>query len=108
MKGADGVPLDKFPADAARTIVAMFALTSLYRLILCLLGAIALIRYRSIVALMLAVLIIEYLAQQLIFHFIPLASVGSPLGPTVNLVLFLICAVGLALSLWKRRGTQHR
>ncbi len=106
VKGADGIPLDTFSPDAAHTIVALFALTSLYRLIICLLGVIALIRYRSIITFMLAVLAIEYLARQLIFYFYPLGSVGSPPGPMVNLVLFLISVIGFALSLWNRRGIQ--
>ncbi len=106
VKGADGIPLDSFSPDAARTIVSLFALTSLYRIIICLLGVIALIRYRSIITFMFAVLAIEYLARQLIFYFYPLGSVGSPPGPMVNLVLFLISIVGFALSLWNRRGIQ--
>ncbi len=57
-------------------------------------------------AAVLAVLAIEYLARQLIFSFYPLGSVGSPLGPMLNLVLFLISVIGLALSLWYRRGIQ--
>ena len=101
VKGADGIPLDTFSPDAAHTIVALFALTSLYRLIICLLGVIALIKYRSMITFMFAVLAIEYLARQLIFYFYPLGSVGAPPGPIVNLVLFLISVIGFALSLWK-------
>ena len=101
VKGADGIPLDTFSPDAAHTIVALFAITSLYRLIICLLGGIALIRYRSMVTFMIAVLAIEYLARQLIFYFYPLGSTGTPPGPIVNLVLFLIIVIGFALSLWK-------
>jgi hypothetical protein len=101
VKGADGIPLDTFSPGAAHTIVALFAITSLYRLIICLLGGIALIRYRSMVTFMIAVLAIEYLARQLIFYFYPLGSTGTPPGPIVNLVLFLISVIGFALSLWK-------
>ncbi len=106
VKGADGIPLDTFSPAAAHTIVALFALTSLYRLIICLLGVIALIKYRSLITFMFAVLAFEYLARQFIFIFYPLGSVGSPPGPAVNLVLFLISVIGFALSLWYRRGIQ--
>ncbi len=108
VKGADGIPLDTFSPDAAQTIVALFALTSLYRLIICLLGLIALIRYRSMITFMFAVLAFEYLARQLILYFYPLGSVGSPPGPVVNLVLFLISVIGFALSLWNKRGIRDK
>ncbi len=106
VKGADGIPLDTFSPEAAHTIVSLFALTSLYRLIICLLGVIALFRYRSAIRFMFAVLAIEYLARQFIFVFYPLGSVGSPPGPTVNLVLFIISVIGFAFTLWTRRGIQ--
>jgi hypothetical protein len=104
VKGADGIPLDTFSPDAAHTIVALFAFTSLYRLIICLFGVIALIRYRSMITFMFAILVIEYLARQLIFNFYPLGSIGTPPGPIVNLVLFLISVIGFALSLWRRNS----
>jgi hypothetical protein len=104
VKGADGIPLDTFSPDAAYTIVALFALTSLYRLIICLLGVIALIRYRSMITFMFAILAIEYLARQLIFNLYPLGSTGTPPGPIVNLVLFLISVIGFGLSLWRRNS----
>ncbi len=108
VKGADGIPLDTYSPEAAHTIVALFALTSLYRLVICLLGVIALVKYRSMIPFMFAVLIIEYLARQLILYFYPLGSVGSPPGPMVNLVLFLISVIGFALSIWTRRGIRDK
>jgi hypothetical protein len=101
VKGADGIPLDTFSPNAAPTIVSLFALTSLYRLIICLIAGIALIRYRSIITFIFAILAIEYLARQLIFYFYPLGSIGTPPGPIVNLVLFLICVIGFTGSLWR-------
>ncbi|HAM52878.1 MAG TPA: hypothetical protein DCP92_20090 [Nitrospiraceae bacterium] len=106
VKGADGIPLDTFSPDAAHTVVALFALTSLYRLIICLLGVIALVRYRGIITLMFAVLVIEYIVRQLILYFYPLGSIGAPPGPIVNFVLFLISVIGFALSLLNRRDIQ--
>src|SRR6476619_1141489 len=51
---ADGVPLGSYPADAAQTVLALFAAASLWRLIFCLMGLVALIRYRSAVPLLFA------------------------------------------------------
>ena len=101
---ADGVPVDTYPADAAQNILALFALASLWRLIVCLMGAVALIRYRSAVPLMFAVHMLSFLGAVLLSQFVPLVRVGSPPGPMVNLVQFGLMIVGLVLSLIPRRN----
>lgn len=53
---------------------------------------------------MFALLALNYLAAQLVFMFVPLDRVGMPVGPLVNLLLFALMVVGLALSLWRRGG----
>jgi hypothetical protein len=104
-RDADGIPLDTFPHAAAQTVVALFALSALYRLILSLLCVLVLVRYRGAIPLMFAVLLLNYLAAQLILRFLPLASTGRPPGPVVNLITFALVAVGLALSL-RSRGVR--
>jgi hypothetical protein len=96
--GADGIPLDTFAPEAAQTVLAVFAQQSLWRLTFCLLCLIALVRYRSAVPLMFALLVVNYLAGQVIFQFVPLPRVGTPPGPVINLVLFALMIAGLALS----------
>ncbi len=98
-KGADGIPMDTFPPAAAQTVVALFALSALYRLMLSLLCVLVLVRYRAAVPLMFAVLALNYSAAQLILRFLPLATTGSPPGPYVNLTTLALTLVGLALSL---------
>lgn len=104
-KGADGIPLDSFTPQVAQTVVSVFAQGSLWRLFFCLLCVIVLLRYRSAVPLMFALLASNYLAAQLAFRFVPLPRVGAPVGPLVNLLLFVLMCVGLALSLWRRSGS---
>jgi hypothetical protein len=103
---ADGIPLDTFTPEAAQTVVSLFALYSLTRLIIVLLCALALVRYRSAIPFMFALLLLGYLGGQLILYFLPLARTGTPPGPLVNLVTFVLMVVGLALSLWKRGGQK--
>jgi hypothetical protein len=106
--GADGIPLDAFPPAVAQTVLAVFAQQSLWRLTFCLLCLIALLRYRSAVPLMFAMLVANYLAGQVILAFVPLPRVGTPPGPVVNLVLFSLMLVGLVLSVWPgTRRTQQ-
>jgi len=103
--GADGIPLETFTPQVAQTVVAVFAQGSLWRLFFCLLCGILLLRYRSAVPLMLSLFASNYLAAQLVFQFVPLPRVGTPVGPLINLLLFVVMCVGLALSLWRRSGS---
>jgi hypothetical protein len=104
-KNADGIPLDTYTPAAAQTVVALFAQGALWRLFFCLLCVLVLVRYRSAVPLMFALLLLNYLASQLIFQFVPLVRTGTPPGPIVNLIMFALMIIGLVLSL-RSRGTR--
>ena len=108
VRSADGVPLETFTPAAAQSVVALFALSGLSRLIVSVLCVLALVRYRSLITFMFALLALDYLARQLILHFVPLVSTGTPPGPVVNLILFSLTIVGLALSLWSRGTLEAR
>lgn len=101
---ADGLPLETYPAAASQTILAIFAVSALRRLLISLLCALALFRYRSAVPFMFIVLGLNYLGGQLIFQFVPLHRVGTPPGVIVNLMMFGLMVIGLALSLWRREA----
>lgn len=105
-QSADGIPLETYPAAAAQTILAIFMTASLRRLIISLICAVALFRYRSAVPLMFVVLGASYLGGQVIFQFVPIVRVGTPPGVVMNLILFGLTVVGFALSLWTRGGTH--
>jgi hypothetical protein len=104
-KDADGIPLDSYTPAVAQTVVAVLAQGSLWRLFFCLLCVLVLVRYRSAVPLMFALLALNYLAAQLVLTFVPLLRVGAPVGPLVNLILFLVMLVGLGLSLLRGGGS---
>ena len=99
---ADGFPLGTFSPAAAQTVVALFALSGLRLLIILLLCVLVLVRYRSMISFMYALLVLEYLAGQLLYHFVPLVRVGTPPGVFVNLMLFSLMVIGLVLSLWSQ------
>src|SRR5689334_15200717 len=61
VRDADGIPLDTYPPPAAQTIMSLFAIGSLWRLTFCSLCVIVLVRYRSAVALMFALLSLNYI-----------------------------------------------
>lgn len=101
-QSADGIPLETYPANAAQTILAIFMVSSLRRLIISLICAGVLVRYRSAVPLMFVVLGLNYLGGQFILQFVPIVRIGTPPGVLVNLAMFGLTVVGLLLSLWKR------
>jgi hypothetical protein len=105
-QSADGIPLETYPPAAAQTILAIFMTASLRRLIISLMCAVVLLRYRSVVPLMFVVLGLSYLGGQVIFQFVPIVRVGTPPGVIMNLIMFVLTVVGLALSLWRRGGSH--
>lgn len=102
---ADGIALDTYPPAAAQAVEALFALRSVWRLLFCFSCVLALLRYRGAIPLLFAVLLLEYVASSLVLHFHPVRT-GSPPGPTINLLAFVVMIVGFGLSLW-RRGAQR-
>jgi hypothetical protein len=105
VKGADGIPLDTYAPEAAQTVMALFAQSSLWRLLFCLLSILVLVWYRSAVSLMFTLLLLHYLAARLLSQFVPMVREGTPPGSIVNLILFAIMIIGLVLSL-RNRGSH--
>jgi len=104
-QSADGVPLETYPAAAAQTIVALFALSGVNRLVISLVCVVVLVRYRRAVPLMFLLLLVTYSAGQLVGRVNPIVRVGQPPAAIMNLTLLGLTILGLVLSLWKRRGS---
>jgi len=96
---ADGIPLATFTAASAGTVVAIFAILGLSQLMICLLGILVLVRYRTLIPCVFALFLLEHLGGKIILHFLPIARSGLARGPAVNLVLVALMIAGLALSL---------
>ena len=104
LTGADGVPLDTYPPTAAQTIVALFALMACSQLVMCVLGGVALIRYRGMIPLLFALQLVEHLGRRVVLNLIPIVRVGAPPAGVITLILLAFMVVGLALSLWDNRS----
>lgn len=102
-QSADGIPLETYPAAAAQTIVALFTLSAVNRLVISLICVVVLVRYRRAVPLMFLMLLVTYAAGQLVGRVIPIVRVGQPPAVVMNLTLLGLTILGLVLSLWKRR-----
>ena len=103
---ADGIPLDTYPSAAAGAIVSLFALLGLAHFMICLLCILVLVRYRSMIPFMYALLLVEHLSRKLILQFIPIVRVGTPPAFAVNLALLALMIAGLTLSLRTRGNVQ--
>lgn len=100
--GADGIPLDSFPTAASQTILSLFGLLGLSRLLLGLLCILAIVRYRSMVPLLFLLLLLEQLSRQAVLYFLPVPRAGDPPVSTINLIILGLLALGLILSLIDR------
>lgn len=100
---ADGMPLDTFAPAATQAVVSLFAAWGLGQLMISLVCVLVLVRYRSGVPFMFALLLLEHASRALMFQVIPIdkAAAASP-ASVVNVVLYTLEIGGLALSLWTR------
>ena len=86
------------------TFTALLGLPHFCIALFCLL---AVIRYRALVPLIYLWLQVEFLLRRVILELYPMGRVhGLASGSAVNLVLFTMPALGLALSVWPRRDVQ--
>jgi len=107
VKDADGIPLENFPSAASQSIVAIFVVSGLSRLVLSLMGVLVVMRYRSAIPLMFAVLALDQLGKEFLLRIYPLYRVGNPIGPTVNLVLLALTLAGFVLSITSKKNSTE-
>ena len=100
---ADGIPLATFPPEAVQMVVYDFAAWGIAQLAIAVIGVIVLVRYRTLVPMMFAVLLAEMLTRKLAAQFLPVPRNGTPPGVWVNLTLIALMGIGLVLSLWRSR-----
>jgi hypothetical protein len=108
MQGVDGIPLSSFPPQAAEMLVFMFSAWGLGLLLLSLVAAVALVRYRAMVPMAFLLLGAEQLGRQFMGSANPierLASGNFSAALIINLTLSTILVVGFVLSL---RGSPQR
>jgi hypothetical protein len=104
----DGIPLDALPAAGAAAVVSLFGLLGLWRLIFCVLCVVVLARYRAMVPIMFALLLLEqlgrrtilweHLGRRAIVDGMPIIRSGTSPDSFVSVALFTGIAVGLAMS----------
>jgi hypothetical protein len=110
--GADGIPLDTYGAAAAAAVTALFALLGLSVLLLALVVAVVLIRYRALIPFGYLLLLTDLVASKVINMLHPMARaagepVGAfPAGAVFNYGLLGLLILGFVLSLIPRRKAK--
>jgi hypothetical protein len=100
----DGLPLDSYGPEAARSVLMLFSLMALGQLALAVIALTALIRYRALVPFIYLVLLSEQLARRLIVQSYAVARIEtSPAVLYLTWGLLALLAIGLILSLLPAR-----
>ena len=100
---ADGIPVDTFGPAGAQAALALFALLGFYLLTVPLLGALALIRYRTMIPLIYLLLLIQQLGGKAVSLTHPMAATAAAgAGSALTLGLLGATLLGFCLSLWRR------
>ncbi len=105
---ADGIPLHTYTPAGAQTVVSMFALSGLRQLTFCVVSIVVLLRYRTLIPFLFALLLLEHLGRLLILQVLPISRTAAPPGAVVSMVLMTLTITGLALSLWRRDASPPR
>ncbi len=93
------IPLDSYPPGAAQNVIGLFARMGLDQLMFGLLCVVVLLRYRALIPLIYAMIVLQYVAERGIATLKPLSLAGTSGASAPALVLLLLSIAGLALSL---------
>jgi len=105
--GADGIPIDQYGPAAGDAVVALFALLGMYTLIVPLMSAVALVRYRSIIPFMYLLFTLVQIGARILNQLNPIDKPGGPpIGFTINLIIFVLTLIGFALSVQDRSSVR--
>jgi len=97
------MPLDSYPDGAAQNIIGLMARMGWEQFLLGALFLLVLLRYRALIPLMYAVMVLHYAGAKLVAAMKPLAIVGTSGAANMHLLIAVLAAVGLVLSLLGRR-----
>ncbi len=99
----DGIPLDSYSGGSAEVVLALFAVGSLYLLMLPLQSVVVLIRYRAMIPFMYLLLLILNAGSRVLWLMHPIVrSDAHPIGSIVNLAITAMTLIGFVLSLRNR------
>ena len=93
------MPLDTYPPGAVQNVIALFARMGVDQLALALIFGLVWIRYRAMIPLMYALMVLHEIALRGVVAMKPLALAGTSNARAPGLVLAALSTAGLVLSL---------
>lgn len=101
---ADGLPLDTYSPAGAQAVVSFYATWGVTQLTIVTVGIFVLARYRALVPLVFLLLLLEEVSLRSVHYYLPIAKPhGVPASLFIDVLLSLM-ALGLVLSLWRRKA----
>ncbi len=98
------IPLDTFsPANAADTVIYLFAVWGLSQLLMGFVYLLAALRWRSLIPLMYVLVALEYALRLTIGHAKPIETLGTAPGEIGNYVLVPAAVLMLILSIIRKK-----
>ncbi len=100
---ADGLPLDTFGKAGEQAVLSLLSLWGLQQAAVALFGALVLLRYKSMIPLIYALLLVEQIGRKVLQLMHPMvaarpAGANLPIGVIVNSALLLALVIGFILS----------
>ncbi|NNL89611.1 MAG: hypothetical protein HKP25_11125 [Marinicaulis sp.] len=110
LQNVDGIPLDSFSPEAVSEILFMANAWGFSLFIICIIGVIALLRYRAMIPVAILLLTIEQVGRKAM----SIAESGLRLGPEeltagniINWFLSAVLVLALILSVVRRRSAEN-
>src|SRR5688572_9388931 len=101
------MPLDTYPDGAAQNIVALMARMGLEQFLIGALFLLVLLRYRALIPLMYAVMVLHFVGARVVATMKPLSLAGASGVGNMHLLIAALAAIGLVASLAGRGYTNH-
>lgn len=98
---ADGIPLESFSAEAARTVVELFALVGFSNVLIALICIVVVARYRSLVPAAWFFLLVDGIGRRLIDVFRSPGPIADP-ALLLSVLMAALILAGMAMSMVRR------
>ena len=106
IRGPDGILFDTFNAPAQAAFTYVFRLLCFLNILVCLIGVLALVRYRAMVPLIYLVLLFLLAGQKVMGQLFPVPRAPEAFGGLMILGMLTVTFLGLVLSLIRPRNRQ--
>ena len=104
IRGPDGILFDTFNAPAQAAFTYVFRLLCFLNILVCLIGVLALVRYRAMVPLIYLVLLFLLAGQKVMGLLFPVPRAPEAFGGLMILGMLTVTLLGFVLSLFRPRN----